>query len=281
MEERLQKVLANAGIASRRKAEAMIQAGRVRVNNQVITALGTRVNPMQDVIEVDGRRIQTEQPQVYIMLNKPPGYVTTVRDPHGRPTVLDLVDVKGRIYPVGRLDFESEGLLLLTNDGELANRLTHPRFEHEREYSVQAEGRVTREDVERLAQGILLEEENVKVSAEARVVRLEHGMTWLRITLREGRKRQLRRMLDAIGHPVRRLIRIRMGPLELGNLPVGRWRELTKQEVQLLKRATAETAKSPSPGSGRQKQKPGTPGADAARRSSRNRQRKSPDRRTS
>lgn len=242
MEERLQKVLAHAGIVSRRKAEGLIQAGRVRVNGQVVTGLGTRVDPERDVIQVDGRRVQLAEPKVYILLNKPPGYVTTVRDPHGRSTVLDLVQVQARVYPVGRLDFESEGLLLLTNDGELANRLTHPRFEHQREYRVLVEGRVTRAEVARLAQGIEFKEEGVLARAEAQIERVEHGATWLRVILREGRKRQIRRMLEAIGHPVRRLIRIRMGPLELGSLPVGKWRELTKREVEVLKKVTVETA---------------------------------------
>ncbi len=232
-EERLQKVLANAGIASRRKCEEIIRQGRVTVNGQVVTELGTQVDPERDIITVDGRRIELVEGYTYIALHKPPGIITTADDPWGRTTVLDLVDVDARVYPVGRLDADSEGLLLLTNDGEFTHRLTHPSFEHRKEYHVLVAGRPSQEDLERLRSGVRLED-GMTAPSELEVLRHERGDTWLRMILHEGRKRQIRRMADAVGHPVRRLIRVRMGPIRLGNLAPGQWRHLSRREVKQL-----------------------------------------------
>lgn len=232
--ERLQKVLAHAGVASRRRAEELIRAGRVRVNGQVVRKLGTKVDPERDVIAVDGQPIAQFASHTYILLHKPPGVLSTTHDPHGRPTVLDLVETEARVYPVGRLDKDSEGLILLTDDGELAHRLTHPRYEHEKAYRVLVEGRPDERALRKLQEGVELEEE-VTWPAAVEVEAEEGGGAWLRVVIHEGRKRQVRRMCQAVGHPVRRLIRVRMGPLELGELQPGEWRPLTASEVRVLK----------------------------------------------
>jgi pseudouridine synthase len=238
--ERLQKFLARAGVASRRHAEALIEAGRVQVNGQVVTALGTKVHPAKDVVQVDGRVVQAPMSQVYLLLHKPASVVTTASDPQGRQTVLDLLPPElraQRVFPVGRLDLDSEGLLLLTNDGEFALHLTHPRYEQEKEYHALVQGRPSHAALEALRQGVLLPEET-RPTAPARVKFLREGgagTSWIAVTLREGRKRQVRRMLAAVGHQVVRLIRVRVGPLRLGDLPPGRWRELTEDEVKRLR----------------------------------------------
>jgi pseudouridine synthase len=238
--ERLQKVLAQAGVASRRACEELIQQGRVQVNGQVVTELGTKVDPNLDEISVDGAPISGPVEKVYLILNKPPGYISTVHDPWGRPTVLDLILHQGRLYPVGRLDAESEGLLLLTNDGGLTHRLTHPRYEHEKEYLALVKGRPKDAVLSQLRQGVALEEGQTAPAEVSRVSRREGletppGTTWLRIVVHEGRKRQIRRMCAAVRHPVQRLIRVRMGPIELGDLPVGRHRPLSAKEVRRLR----------------------------------------------
>ncbi|MCD6288981.1 MAG: rRNA pseudouridine synthase [Anaerolineae bacterium] len=253
MTQRLHVVLARAGIASRRACEELIAAGRVRVNGRVVREQGVRVDPSRDLIEVNGHPIRLQEPKVYILLYKPAGYISTVRDPHGRPTVLDLVPVAKRIYPVGRLDVDSEGLLLLTNDGEITNRLTHPRYEHEKEYLVQVEGVPSRQELRTLREGIELEDgltspATVRVVSPTEIRRilpksadcLPRGTTWLRVIVHEGRKRQIRRMFQAIGHPVRRLIRIRMASLKLGDLRPGKWRYLSPKEITQLRQWTRE-----------------------------------------
>ncbi len=238
--ERLQKFLARAGVASRRHAEALIQAGRVQVNGQVLTQLGTKIHPAKDVVQVDGRVVQAPASQVYLLLHKPVGVVTTASDPQGRQTVLDLLPRElqaQRVFPVGRLDLDSEGLLLLTNDGEFALHLTHPRYEQEKEYHALVQGWPSLAALETLRRGVLLPEET-RPTAPARVKFLREGAagtSWIAVTLREGRKRQVRRMLAAVGHQVVRLIRVRVGPLRLGDLPPGRWRELTGDEVKRLR----------------------------------------------
>jgi 23S rRNA pseudouridine2605 synthase len=237
--ERLQKVLAQAGVASRRACEELIRQGRVQVNGQVVTELGTQVDPNRDEISVDGAPISSPAEKVYLILNKPPGYISTVHDPWGRPTVLDLIPHQGRLYPVGRLDAESEGLLLLTNDGRLTHRLTHPRYEHEKEYLALVKGRPKEAVLSQLRQGVDLEEGRTapaKVSRASRKEGLETppGTTWLRIVVHEGRKRQIRRMCAAVGHPVQRLIRVRMGPLRLDALKPGQWRPVTERELAAL-----------------------------------------------
>lgn len=235
--ERLQKYLASCGIASRRAAEQLISAGRVRVNGQVVAELGTRVEPTVDRVEVDGRLVAPPA-KVYLALNKPPGVVTTTSDPLGRPTVLDLVPRVGRLFPAGRLDADSEGLLLLTNDGELANRVMHPRYGCEKEYRALVRGIPTVQALEQLRSGIELEEGRTAPARVAVDGTAEGGWHWLRVTLREGRKRHVRRMLAAVGLTVERLQRVRIGPLELGSLPPGRSRPLGRSEVAALRAAS-------------------------------------------
>jgi 23S rRNA pseudouridine2605 synthase len=232
-EERLQKVLARAGVASRRKAERMISAGRVAVNGRVVRELGVKVDPGSDRISVDGEPIDGAEVREYWLLHKPAGVITTVADPWGRPTARDLVPTEARVYPVGRLDADSSGLLLFTNDGAMAHRLTHPRFEHEKEYRVVVTGRPDAATLRRLRRGVAI---GGRRTAPAEVVVLgeEADGALLRIVLREGRKRQIRRMLDAVGHPVRSLHRVRIGPLGLGDLAPGRARRLRSEERQAL-----------------------------------------------
>lgn len=234
--ERLQKVLANAGVASRRKCEELMVAGRVRVNGQMATVLGVRVDPEHDRIEVDGQPVNVLPRHTYLLLNKPPGYVSTAHDPEGRPTVLDLARAQGRLYPVGRLDLTGEGLVLLTDDGELAQRLMHPSFEHEKEYHVWVDDHPTPDALQRMREGVELDD-GPTWPAQVSVLRQEKGGTWLSIVVHEGRKHQLRRMCEAVGHPVRRLIRVRMGPLTLGDLRSGRYRALTEAEQRLLRKS--------------------------------------------
>jgi len=236
--QRLHKVLAHAGIESRRAAEEMILAGRVAVNGRVVTTLGTKVDPERDVITVDGRPIPRRVKRVYLMLNKPPGYITTVTDPERRPTVMDLVPHTPRIYPVGRLDANSEGLMLLTNDGEFANLLAHPRYSFEKEYHVAVPGTVKEEDLRTLRDGVVIEGGRT-APAKVRVLSSDGKITWLSITIHEGRNRQIRRMLHALGYRVERLIRVRVGPLWLGSLPRGAYRHLTPAEVRKMKGAGA------------------------------------------
>ena len=233
-QERLHKVLAHMGIESRRAAEEMILAGRVSVNGQVVTTLGVKVDPEHDVIMVDGKAIPRRVKKVYLMLNKPPGYITTVSDPEQRPTVMDLVPHNSRIYPVGRLDANSEGLILLTNDGEFANLLAHPRFAYEKEYHVGIPGTVSAEDLRALREGVVIDGEKT-APAKVRVLSSDGKVTWVSITIHEGRKRQIRRMLHALGYRVERLVRVRIGPLWLGSLARGAYRYLAPGEVRRLK----------------------------------------------
>lgn len=235
--ERLQKILSRAGIASRRQAEELIRTGQVKVNGKVVTELGTKANPHTDRITVKGRTLPFAEPPVYILLHKPVGVVTTLSDPEGRPTVTEyLPRVRQRVFPVGRLDFHSAGLLLLTNDGELALRLTHPRYGIEKTYRVKVRGIPTGESLRRLSRGIYLEEGKTG-PAIIKPVRSSETKCWLEISIREGRKREIRRMCEAIGHPVEKLTRVRMGPLQLGRLIPGESRPLTEQEIRTLRRA--------------------------------------------
>jgi 23S rRNA pseudouridine2605 synthase len=231
--ERLQKILARAGLGSRRASEGLIAAGRVRVNGEVAT-LGDRADPETDRIEVDGAVVGVRPGLVHYLLNKPAGVVTTASDPQGRPTVVGLVPAEPRVFPVGRLDAETEGLLLLTNDGELAHQLTHPSFGVDKEYLAEVEGRPTRGALRRLREGVDLEDGR---TAPAKVSLV--GEQLLRITIHEGRKRQVRRMCDAVGLPVRRLVRVRIGPIADRGLPPGEWRALEQDEVRALERASA------------------------------------------
>jgi 23S rRNA pseudouridine2605 synthase len=237
--ERLQKVLARAGLGSRRVCEDLIADERVTVNGAV-AVLGRRVDVEHDLIEVDGAAIPVKPGLVHYLLHKPVGVVSTADDPQGRPTVVDLVPGEPRVFPVGRLDQDSEGLLLLTNDGELTHRLTHPSFGVEKEYLAHVTGSPSRGAVRRLREGIELED-GMTAPAEAALV--APGL--VRITLHEGRNRQVRRMCDAIGHPVERLVRVRIGPIRDRKLKPGHWRELTQDEVLSLERAVS--SKPPEP----------------------------------
>ncbi len=248
---RLQKVIAAAGIASRRKAEELIRAGRVRVNGQVVRELGVKVDPEQDVIEVDGEVIRPPKAHEYIILHKPRGVLSTTSDPLHRTTVLDLVQSNRRLFPVGRLDADSEGLILLTDDGTLAERLTHPRYGHAKEYLALVIGTPTSKELRALERGIVLEEGRTQpaqvtvlgrrtpqevLDAGVPALRKESpkGFSWLRVIIHEGKKHQVRRMLKAVGHPVIRLIRVGLGPLRLGRLGPGEWRPLTPKEQRRL-----------------------------------------------
>ncbi len=247
--ERLQKILAEAGVASRRAAERIIADGRVRVNGTLVTRLGTQANPETDSISVDGISIGSRPPAVYLLLNKPRGYVTTARDPRGRPVVMDLVyKTRERVFPVGRLDMDSEGLLLLTNDGELAQRLTHPRHEVDKEYMALVDGTPDDDALRDLRRGVDLEQRRtapatVELIPPPAGLSTGPGQSWLRLVLKEGRKRQVRLMCEAVGYPVSRLIRSRIGPLRLRGLVPGRVRELTQTEIERLLEAADLTVR--------------------------------------
>jgi len=228
---RLQKVLAQAGLGSRRVCEDLIDTRRVRVNGEV-AVLGRRVDMEVDVIEVDGAQIGVKAGLVHYLVNKPAGVITTASDPQGRPTVVDMVPAEPRVFPVGRLDADSEGLLLVTNDGDLTHRLTHPSYGVDKEYLVEVEGEPHRGALSRLREGVDLEDGR---TAPAKVALLDARL--LRITIHEGRNRQVRRMCDAVGFPVVRLVRTRIGPLSDRTLPPGAWRTLTQDEVRALERA--------------------------------------------
>ncbi len=248
--ERLARFLAHAGVASRRHAEALIGAGRVQVNGVTVTAQGTRIQPARDIISVDGKRVSAPAQHVYVLLHKPVGYVSTVYDPQRRRTVLDLLpeELRGlRLYPVGRLDLDTSGLLLLTNDGDFALRMTHPRYSMQKHYEALVEGCPDETALNTLRRGVEIVEDNgqrhrttpaqVRIVRRVRVARSRspsQGNCWLALSIHEGRKRQVRRMLAAVGHPVLQLIRTGIGPLTLADLPPGHWRYLTPRELEQL-----------------------------------------------
>ncbi len=227
---RLQKFLAAAGAASRRRSEDLIRAGRVAVNGTIIREMGVRIQPGRDAVSLDGRPVAPADGDVYILLNKPPGYITSCRQP-GRKIVLDLVQVPGRIFPVGRLDADSTGLLLLTSDGPLHHRLSHPSFEHEKEYRIRVDRPVSDEILQKLAAGVRLDDGYH--TRPAGVTRVSSDTFFM--TLREGRNRQIRRMAASVNRVVTDLCRIRMGPIRLGNLPPGKWRHLNSRETARLR----------------------------------------------
>ena len=236
MHQRLQKILAQAGVASRRAAEKLIGEGRVSVNGVTVREMGTKADPGHDDIKVDGRRLRARQRARYILLNKPAGYVSTRVDPQRRPTVIDLLrGVREYVYPVGRLDYDTEGLLLLTNDGDLAAHLTHPRHGVERTYEARVAGIPDAAALDRLRNGIPLDGRRTLPADVSLLNPGRSGNGTLRLTIREGRNRQVRRMCDAVGHPVRALRRIRIGPLQDRRLKPGEWRELSDVEVKALK----------------------------------------------
>src|SRR5947209_8886944 len=250
MQERLQKIIAHAGFASRREAEAMIREGRITVNGRVVTELGSKADADRDHIKVDGKLITHAETHRYILLYKPKEVMTTVEDPEGRRTVIDLVrGVRERIYPVGRLDYHSEGLVLLTNDGDLAYKVSHPTHGSVKTYNVKVRGVPEERLLDKLRRGITIER---KRTLPCEIVRIrttgrngDEGNSWLEVKLQEGRTQQLRKMFQALGHPVAKLKRVAIGPISDPKLPPGGWRELTKHEVKML--ATMKEARPPKP----------------------------------
>ncbi len=232
---RLQKYLASCGVASRRAAENMITEGRIQVNGVTVTELGTKVNEESDIVLVDGKQVSPEKEKYYIAYNKPVGEVTTAYDPEGRPTVMDRFrDFPARLFPVGRLDYDSEGLILLTNDGELMNQMLHPSFEIPKSYLTRVSNNVTEDEIRSLRKGVIIDG-RITSPAEIRLIRHDTFSTELLITIHEGRNRQVRKMVAAIGHQVVRLKRVRFGSVQLGDLPVGMWRYLSSEELNKLR----------------------------------------------
>jgi 23S rRNA pseudouridine2605 synthase len=232
VEERLQKILARAGVASRRGAEAAIAGGRVTVNGSIVTQLGTRADAARDDIRVDGVRLQAAAPPVYLLLNKPKGVVSTRQDPEGRPTVMELVPPVAGLFPVGRLDVNTEGLLLLTNDGAFAERVAHPRYEVPRVYHAKVQKVPEAATLERLRRGVRVDGERLVVD-RVRVLEAEKN-AWLEVTLHEGKNHEVRRLLEAVGHRVSKLRRVGLGPLTARGLKPGQFRSLTPAEVRAL-----------------------------------------------
>jgi pseudouridine synthase len=239
--ERIQKILARAGISSRREAERLIAAGRVMVNGKVVDTPGFKADLSKDYIKVDGKKIARPEPSVTLLLNKPRNYLSTVKDPLGRPTVMDLLKkVRGRVYPVGRLDFDGEGLLLLTNDGDLSYRLSHPKFSIPRAYEVKVEGIPGEKELRHLKRGVTLEDGKAKAVSIRSLGRGEKNC-WLRVVVTEGRNHLVKRMLQAVGYPVLKLKRVQFGPLHLGDLSSGQFRYLTEEERESLQRLKAHS----------------------------------------
>src|SRR5574337_2079741 len=237
-EERLQRYLARAGLGSRRSCEKLIVEGRVRINGRVAAQLGTKVSPDIDRVTCDGKPVTPSQRHLYLVLHKPAGVLTSLSDPRGRPVIRDLLPARGlpRLFPVGRLDYQTEGLVLLTNDGALAHELMHPSFEVEKEYLAKVRGCPTPDDLIRLKTGVISDGEKLQAT-QAELARSGLGSAWLRLVVHQGRYHEIRRMCDVIGHPVLRLQRVRLGPIELGKLPKGRWRRLLPGELTDIRRA--------------------------------------------
>ena len=234
MKERLQKVIAAAGIDSRRHAEKLITEGRVSVNNVVVTELGIKADAQKDIIRIDGTTISVEKTMFYIALNKPAGYITTLDDPQKRPTVVDLLrDVPERVYPVGRLDYDSSGLLLLTNDGDFAQKMQHPRFQTPKVYRVKIQGRLNKDELKQLSKGVKLPDGIFKPE-NMQIEKFNDKSCWIRLTLREGKNRIIRRGFESAGHRVARLVRETIGSLTLEGLKEGTWRHLTNKEINQL-----------------------------------------------
>lgn len=234
MLERLQKIIANAGIASRRAAESLIRQGRVSVNGVIVKEMGSKADPERDEIRLDGRLISTDVSKLYLMVYKPAGYVTTLKDPEGRRIVTDLLHgIEERVFPVGRLDYDSEGLIILTNDGDFAQKMQHPRYGIPKTYLVKIKGSLKPREMRAIQAGVRLED-GLFTPEEVVVEKTNPKSTWLRVTIIEGRNRVIRRAFDAVGHSVGRLIRIALGGVQLGDLKEGKFRFLTKREIVLL-----------------------------------------------
>ena len=235
MEEiRLQKYLASAGVASRRKCEELILNGKIEVNGKIITELGTKIDPKKDEVKYNGKIVKSEEEKVYILLNKPIGYVTTAKEQFGRDMVLDLVKVNKRIVPVGRLDMYTSGALILTNDGEFVNKLTHPSHEIDKTYNVTVKGIVTKEEIENLKKGVLIDDDYITKPAKVKILKIdeEKKISRIQITIHEGKNRQVRKMCEAIGKRVLALHRCKIGNIDVKSLKLGEWRYLSKKEVE-------------------------------------------------
>lgn len=233
-EERLQKYIARCGVSSRRKAEELILNGCVKVNGAVVTELGTKINPEKDFVTVDNKKISETKKLVYIKLYKPEGYVTTVKDQFGRKTVLDLININERIYPIGRLDYNTSGLLLLTNDGDLANKLMHPKYHIYKTYVAEVEGRISEEAIMKLKSGVKIEDYKT-APARVNLISVSGNSSVVQVSIYEGKNRQVRKMLDAVGHSVRSLKRISFGKINLDDLKPGSWVHLNEEEINFLK----------------------------------------------
>ncbi len=233
MEERLQKYMASCGVASRRKCEEIIIEGKVKVNGVTVNEVGIKVNPLEDIVEYNGEIIKKEENKVYIMLNKPEGYISSVKDEKGRSTILDIVKVKERVYPIGRLDYDSSGLLLLTNDGEIYNKIIHPRVELIKKYIAVVTGEITKKDVQKFEIGIDIGG-YITAPAELKLLSFEKGISTIEIGIHEGKNRQIRKMCAALHHEVLSLKRISIGDLKLGYLKRGEYRELKQDEMDYL-----------------------------------------------
>ena len=234
MEERLQKYMARCGVASRRKSEEIITSGKVKVNNTVITELGFKVDCDTDSVEVDGKLIKPEEKKLYIALNKPEGYISSVSDEKGRRTIMDLVEVDERIYPIGRLDYDTTGLILLTNDGEIYNKIIHPRMEKNKVYEAIIEGFISSQEIDKLETGIDIGG-YITAPAKVKVVAENRNSTEVEITIHEGKNKQIRKMFEAVEHNIIRLKRISIGEIKLGNLTEGLWRNLTQEELNYIR----------------------------------------------
>jgi len=233
MEERLQKYMASCGVASRRKCEEIILAGKVKVNGVLVNELGTKVNHLEDIVEYEGKIISKEENKVYIMLNKPEGYISSVRDEKGRDTILDIVKVKERVYPIGRLDYDSSGLLLLTNDGEIYNKIIHPSVEIVKKYIAVVTGEITENDIKKFEMGIDIGG-YITAPAEIKIISYDKDISTIEIGIHEGKNRQIRKMCATINHEVLSLKRISMGQLKLGYLKRGEYRNLNKDEINYI-----------------------------------------------
>lgn len=234
MKERLQKYMAKCGVASRRKSEEIISQGRVSVNGETVNQI-VMIDEEIDNVKVDGMIITLEAKKVYIILNKPVGVITSVNDQFGRKTVTEIVNIKERVYPVGRLDYDTSGLLLLTNDGDIAYKMTHPSHEIEKVYLARIKGIPTIDEIDRFKSGLKIED-YITAASDIKILNQYGNSSLVQITIHEGRNRQVRKMCNAINHPVMELKRIMMGEIEIGNLELGEWRELTEEEVEYLKR---------------------------------------------
>lgn len=239
MEERLQKYMARCGIASRRKCEQIILEGKVKVNDKIVNELGVKINPENDEVFYNGERILPEENKLYIMLNKPEGYITSVKDEKGRKTILDIIKVNERIYPIGRLDYDSSGLLLLTNDGDIYNKIIHPRVEVDKKYIALCKGIFSSEEIRKFESGIdiggyITSDAKIKVISKEKDIKTNNINSLVEITIHEGKNRQIRRMCSALGHDVITLKRIAIGNIKLGYLKRGEWRNLTEEELKYI-----------------------------------------------